>query len=73
MTLIVRQLPPTPKGLPIEIYCFSADQRWAHFEDLQGDLFDHFLAIVPEFDLRVYQEPTGSDFSRIQLASVSAA
>ncbi len=61
MTLLVRQLAPGPEGLPIEIYVFAADTRWLNYEGLQSDLFDHLLAIVPEFDLRVFQRPAGSD------------
>ena len=60
-TLMVRQLPPGPQGLPIEIYCFTSTTEWAEYEAIQADLFDHLLAIVPEFGLRVFQEPTGRD------------
>ncbi|MGB7453231.1 MAG: mechanosensitive ion channel domain-containing protein, partial [Lysobacterales bacterium] len=62
MTFLVRQLQPTEYGLPIEIYVFSKDQVWANYETIQADIFDHILAVIPEFDLRVYQNPTGSDF-----------
>lgn len=62
MTFLVRQLPPTRYGLPIEIYVFSKDKVWANYEAIQGDIFDHILAVAPEFDLRVYQNPTGTDF-----------
>jgi len=65
LTLLVRQLPPTPKGLPIEIYCFTNDTGWSTYEGIQGDIFDHLLAILPEFGLEAFQEPAGSDFSRI--------
>ena len=61
MTLLVRQLTPASDGLPIEIYCFSADQRWPAYESIQADIFDHILAVLPEFDLRVFQNPTGGD------------
>ena len=61
MTFLVRQLAPTEKGLPLEIYVFSAEQRWAHYEAIQADIFDHILASVDEFDLRVVQIPTGAD------------
>ncbi len=57
MTLMVRQLAPGPHGLPVEIYGFSRDQRWVSYENIQADVFDHILAMVPEFDLRVYQIP----------------
>jgi len=62
MTFLVRQLPPSQYGLPIEIYVFSKDKVWANYEAIQADIFDHILAVVPEFDLRVYQNPTGADF-----------
>ena len=62
MTFLIRQLPPTEYGLPIEIYVFSKDQVWANYEAIQADIFDHVLAVLPEFDLRVYQNPTGADF-----------
>ena len=62
MTFLVRQLQPTEKGLPLEIYVFSKDQRWANYEAIQADIFDHLLAILPEFSLRVFQNPSGHDF-----------
>ena len=62
MTFLVRQLQPSQYGLPIEIYVFSKDKVWANYEDIQADIFDHILAVVPEFDLCVYQNPTGADF-----------
>jgi miniconductance mechanosensitive channel len=62
MTFLVRHLQPTDKGLPIEIYVFSNDQAWANYEAIQADIFDHVLAVIPEFDLRVFQNPTGADF-----------
>ena len=63
MTFLVRHLQPTPQGLPIEIYVFSNDKVWANYEAIQADLFDHILASIPAFDLQVYQQPSGSDFS----------
>ena len=65
MTFLVRHLPPGPTGLPIEIFVFSADQRWPVYEGIQADIFDHLLGVIPEFDLRVYQEPSGSDLAQI--------
>ncbi len=62
MTFIVRQLPPDPQGLPIQIYCFTATTVWADYEAIQADLFDHLLAVLPEFGLRAFQSPTGADF-----------
>lgn len=61
MTLMVRQLSPTPEGLPMEIYCFTTTTAWTEYEGIQSDIFDHLLAIVPEFNLRVYQTPSGAD------------
>ena len=61
MTLLVRQLAPSTTGLPLEIYCFTSTTDWNAYEGIQGDIFDHLIAILPEFDLRLFQEPTGSD------------
>jgi len=61
MTFLVRQLAPTDKGLPIEIYVFATDTNWVNYEGIQADIFDHLLAIVPEFDLGVFQQPSGND------------
>ena len=72
MTFLVRQLDPTEHGLPIEIYVFSRDQDWVRYEDIQADIFDHLLAMVPQFDLRVFQSPSGPDVERA-LASVAGA
>ena len=66
MTLIVRQLAPGPEGLPLEIYCFTNTTAWALYEDIQSDIFDHLLAIVPEFGLRLYQKPAGSDLANLR-------
>ena len=65
MTLLVRQLDPGPQGVPIEVYCFSKDTNWVNYEDLQGDIFDHLFALLPEFGLRAFQEPAGSDFAKL--------
>ena len=61
MTFLVRQLKPGSQGLPIEIYVFSSDTRWSAYEDIQADIFDHILAMIPEFGLRAFQEPSGAD------------
>ena len=66
MTLIVRQLAPGPEGLPLEIYCFTNTTEWAVYEDIQSDIFDHLLAIVPEFGLRLYQKPAGTDLVNLK-------
>ncbi|MEN8120756.1 MAG: mechanosensitive ion channel domain-containing protein [Bacteroidota bacterium] len=65
LTILVRQLQVTSNGLPMEIYVFSADQRWIEYESIQSDIFDHIFAIIHEFDLKLYQNPTGQDFQRI--------
>jgi miniconductance mechanosensitive channel len=65
-TLMVRQLNPTEKGIPIEIYAFTKTTVWINYEAVQSDIFDHILAIVPEFDLRVFQNLTGYDFRKLQ-------
>ena len=62
MTFLVRQLNPTERGLPLEIYVFSRDKAWARYEELQADIFDHLLAAIPEFGLRIFQNPSGFDF-----------
>jgi len=64
LTLMVRQLAPGPEGLPLEIYCFTSTTEWAVYESIQSDIFDHLLAIVPEFGLRLFQKPAGSDLAR---------
>ena len=64
MTLLTRQLAPGPEGVPIEVYCFSNDTAWANYEGFQGDIFDHLIATLPEFGLRAFQAPGGSDFRK---------
>lgn len=63
MFLLVRQLEPTEAGLPLEIYAFTASTAWATYEGIQADIFDHLIAILPEFGLRLYQQPTGLDLT----------
>jgi miniconductance mechanosensitive channel len=65
MTFLIRHLEPTSKGLPVQIYVFSSDKAWANYEAIQADIFDHIMAVIPEFGLRVFQEPTGADFQRL--------
>ena len=60
-SLIVRQLQPTEKGLPLEIYAFSNQIAWKDYEAIQSDIFDHLIAILPEFGLKIYQAPSGYD------------
>jgi len=62
LTFIIRHLQPTDKGLPIEIYVFSKDQEWEKYEAVQADIFDHVLAVIPYFDLRIFQNPSGEDW-----------
>jgi len=62
LTTMVRQLPPGPNGIPMEIYAFTASTEWLAYEGIQADIFDHLLSIIPEFDLRIFQNPTGRDF-----------
>jgi miniconductance mechanosensitive channel len=64
-TLLVRQLAPTEKGLPVEIYAFSKVQEWEKYENIISDIFDHVLAFVPQFELQIFQNPTGADFKML--------
>ncbi|MEM7452366.1 MAG: mechanosensitive ion channel family protein, partial [Pseudomonadota bacterium] len=64
LTLMARQLQPGPEGLPLEIYCFTNTTAWTDYEGIQSDVFDHLLAIVPEFGLKLYQKPAGTDLTR---------
>lgn len=64
MMIMVRQLQPTPEGLPLEVYCFADTIEWLKYEAIQNDLFNHFIAVLPRFGLRVYQHPSGSDLAR---------
>lgn len=58
MTHMVRQLQPGPTGIPIQIYCFSARQVWVEYEKVQADIFDHIMAVIPEFNLKVFEYPS---------------
>ena len=64
MTFLIRQLQPKENGLPLEIYVFSNDNKWVNYENIQADIFDHLLASVSYFDLRVFQHPSGYDFTK---------
>jgi miniconductance mechanosensitive channel len=66
MTFLIRQLEPTPNGLPMQIYVFADTTAWAEYEGIQSDVFDHILAILPEFDLAVFQAPAGRDFRTLR-------
>ena len=70
MTFLIRQLSPRENGLPIEIYVFCKETNWNIYEAVQADIFDHILAVVPEFKLRVFQEPSGSDFQKLSNYSI---
>ncbi|MGC6427549.1 MAG: mechanosensitive ion channel family protein [Akkermansiaceae bacterium] len=69
MTLLVRQLGGTGRGIPIEIYCFSSNKDWVAYEGIQSDIFDHLHAVAPEFGLQIFQEPTGMDFQQMNSSS----
>lgn len=70
MTLMVRQLAPTTEGLPLEIYIFTNDTRWAFYEAIQADIFDHIYAVLPEFGLQAFQAPTGNDIRSLKSVKV---
>ena len=63
LMIMVRQKQPTSEGLPLEIYCFSNTTVWLEYEQIQGEIFDHILAVIPEFGLRIFQRPSGNDLS----------
>ncbi|WP_019222392.1 mechanosensitive ion channel family protein [Bartonella rattaustraliani] len=65
MTLMARQLPPTPNGLPLEIYCFTNTTVWLEYEQIQSDIFDHLYSILPSFGLKIFQNPSGYDFHHV--------
>jgi len=64
LTFLIRQLAPTQLGVPIEVYVFTNDTVWANYEGIQSDIFDHLLAVVQQFELRVFQNPSGNDFKK---------
>ncbi len=66
MTMLVRQMQPSENGIPIQIYVFSKIQEWAAYEDIQSDIFDHLLSVIPEFGLRVFQSPSGKDLQELR-------
>lgn len=72
MTRLVRQLEPSEHGLPVEIYAFTNTTDWNDYEAIQADIFDHILAIIPEFDLRIFQSPTGYDLAHVHMGEHSA-
>ncbi len=70
MTFLVRQLQPGESGIPMEIYVFSKVQEWAKYEDIQSDIFDHVLAAIPEFELQVFQNPSGADLRKLGMPGI---
>ncbi len=64
MTMMVRMMEPTAEGIPVEVYCFSNDTAWVNYERIQGDIFDHLIAILPEMSLRLFQSPSGRDLTQ---------
>jgi len=64
MTIMVRHLPPTAQGLPVEIYAFSSDKRWANYEYIMADIFDHLLASIHYFDLEGFELPSSTNFKK---------
>lgn len=65
MLMIVRMMEPESQGIPIEVYCFANNTAWVEYERIQGNIFDHLLAILPELSLRLYQAPSGTDFTNL--------
>ncbi len=66
MMLLVRMMEPESQGIPIEVYCFANNTAWVEYERIQGNIFDHLVAILPEMSLRLYQAPAGSDFANMR-------
>jgi miniconductance mechanosensitive channel len=73
MTCMVRQMQTTAQGIPLEIYCFTRTTAWADYERIQGDIFDYLLAVLPEFGLSLYQQPSGTDLRAGLLPAVLGA
>lgn len=65
LTFLVRQLEPKPDGIPIQIYVFTTTTAWVQYEEIQADIFDHVLAVIPQFDLKIFQNPSGEDFKSL--------
>ncbi|MEN5093216.1 mechanosensitive ion channel family protein [Pseudomonas protegens] len=73
MTCMVRQMQTTAQGIPLEIYCFTRTTAWVDYERIQGDIFDYLLAVMPEFGLNLYQQPSGTDLRAGLLPAVLGA
>ena len=71
MTCMVRQLQPTEQGIPMELYFFASTTDWIPYEDIQADVFDHILAVIPEFGLQVFQGVSGSDLRHLRIESTN--
>ena len=69
MTIMVRQLEPSPQGIQLQVYAFSSDKRWANYEHIMADIFDHLLAAVPYFDLRIFEWPKGKNVEALKQSS----
>ncbi|MCK5074735.1 MAG: mechanosensitive ion channel, partial [Calditrichia bacterium] len=65
LIVLIRQLASGPQGLPLEIYAFTNTTEWIEYEKIQGDIFDHLIAVLPKFDLEVFQNPSRSDFAQL--------
>lgn len=65
MNIVVRSMQPTENGMPLEIYAYSRHKTWSEYEKVQGEIFDHIIAIAPSFDLQIFQHPSGRDFQRL--------
>lgn len=65
MTFMVRQLAPTEFGIPMQVYAFSSNKEWIKYENIQSDIFDHIFAVVPMFDLKIYQKPSSNTLEKI--------
>lgn len=66
MMMLVRMMEPESEGIPVEVYCFANNTAWVEYERIQGNIFDHLVAILPEMSLRLYQAPAGSDFANMR-------
>ncbi|GAA4342902.1 mechanosensitive ion channel family protein [Kangiella taiwanensis] len=71
LTLLVRQGQSSSTGIPLEVYAFTATTKWAEYENIQSDIFDHIFAVLPEFGLRLHQSPTGHDFSKLAARQIN--
>ncbi len=65
MTFMIRQLAPTEFGIPMQVYAFSSNKEWIKYENIQSDIFDHIFAVVPMFDLKIYQKPSSNTLENI--------